>query len=52
MTHPLTMLNPEEELFRASVRKFATEQIAPHVREMDERGEFSRELLAEFFRLG
>ena len=52
MTTPLTVLSQEEELFRSSVRQFAREKIAPHVRTMDERGEFSPDLLAEFFRLG
>jgi butyryl-CoA dehydrogenase/short/branched chain acyl-CoA dehydrogenase len=42
----------EEKLLRDSVREFARQRIAPLVREMDERGEFSRELLAEFFRMG
>jgi butyryl-CoA dehydrogenase/short/branched chain acyl-CoA dehydrogenase len=50
MPFPLQQL--EEEMFRDSVRAFAREKIAPRVREMDERGEFSHELLADFFRLG
>ena len=45
-------LSPEEELLQASVRQFAREQIAPLAREMDEHGEFSRDLLDEFFRMG
>ncbi|MBI3934531.1 MAG: acyl-CoA dehydrogenase [Acidobacteria bacterium] len=49
---PLTTLSVEEELFRSSVRKYAIQNIAPRVREMDERGEFSSQLLQEFFRLG
>ena len=32
---PLTTLTEEELLLQASVRKFARERIAPHVREMD-----------------
>ena len=52
MTHPLTFLSPDEDLFRSSVRQFARERVAPLVREMDEKGEFRPELLQEFFRLG
>jgi butyryl-CoA dehydrogenase/short/branched chain acyl-CoA dehydrogenase len=46
------VLSPDEELFQSSVRQFARERAAPLVREMDERGEFSQELLQEFFRMG
>lgn len=49
---PLTLLSLEEELFRNSVRKFARENVAPLVREMDEQSLFSSELLDQFFRLG
>jgi len=49
---PLTVLQEEERLFRDSVRRFATERLAPHVRSMDEEGRFSRELLDEMFGLG
>lgn len=49
---PLTLLTEEEEMFRQSVRKYAREQLAPHVREMDETGHFRPEILADFFRLG
>jgi alkylation response protein AidB-like acyl-CoA dehydrogenase len=49
---PLTQLSEEERLFRDTVRQFAVERIAPHVREMDEKGEFRREILDEFFQLG
>ena len=48
----LSVWSDDEERFRDSVRQFAREKIAPLVRGMDARGEFSRELLAEFFRLG
>src|SRR5258707_12880506 len=48
----LTQLNEEETMFQPTVRKFAREQIAPHVREMDDAGEFRKELLREFFELG
>src|SRR5580692_7715545 len=49
---PVTQLNEEEQLFRDTVRKFAREQIAPHVREMDESGVFRKELVRQFFELG
>lgn len=48
----LTRLNEEEELFRTTVRRFARERIAPHVREMDEQGVFRKDLIAQFFELG
>jgi alkylation response protein AidB-like acyl-CoA dehydrogenase len=49
---PLTQLTPDDELFRQSVRRFANERIAPLVRQMDEAGEFERELVREFFEMG
>ena len=48
---PLTLLTPEEEMFQSSVRQFARDKIAPLVREMDEKGEFRRELIDDFFRM-
>ena len=39
-------------MFQATVRKFARERIAPHVRAMDEAGVFRKELIREFFDLG
>ena len=49
---PLTILTDEERMFRESVRRFAREQIAPHVREMDESGVFRKDLLKQLFDLG
>jgi short-chain 2-methylacyl-CoA dehydrogenase len=49
---PLTQLSEEERMFQSTVRKFARERIAPHVREMDDAGVFRKELLQEFFELG
>src|SRR5271157_4736235 len=49
---PLTVLNEEELMFQATVRRFAKERIAPHVRAMDESGVFKKELLTEMFELG
>ena len=49
---PLTQLSEDEDLFRATVRRFAVDQIAPHVRAMDEAAEFKPELIEQFFQLG
>jgi short/branched chain acyl-CoA dehydrogenase len=49
---PLTLLSEEEAMFQATVRKFAQERIAPHVRQMDGEGVFRKDLLKEFFALG
>jgi butyryl-CoA dehydrogenase/short/branched chain acyl-CoA dehydrogenase len=49
---PLTVLHEEERLFQASVRQFARERLAPHVRAMDEEGRFRKDLLHEMFQLG
>ncbi len=49
---PLTVLHEEERLFQTSVRKFAKERLAPHVRAMDEEGKFRKDLLQEMFELG
>ncbi|MGA2718483.1 MAG: acyl-CoA dehydrogenase [Candidatus Acidiferrales bacterium] len=48
----LTMLSEEEQMFRDTVRAFAQQTIKPHVRQMDEKGEFRHDLIEEFFRLG
>ena len=49
---PLTQLSEEEKLFQDSVRRFAAERLAPHVRSMDDAGVFRKDLLAELFELG
>ena len=49
---PLTQLSEEERMFQSTVRKFARERIAPHVREMDDAGVFRKDLIKEFFELG
>jgi len=49
---PLTQLSEEESMFQDSVRRFAAERLAPHVRAMDEAGVFRKELLGEMFDLG
>jgi short-chain 2-methylacyl-CoA dehydrogenase len=49
---PLTVLQEEERLFQESVRQFARERLAPHVRAMDEEAQFRKELIQEMFELG
>jgi butyryl-CoA dehydrogenase/short/branched chain acyl-CoA dehydrogenase len=48
----LTVLSEEENLFQATVRRFAREQIGPFVREMDETALFRKDILRQFFELG
>src|SRR5216683_2459957 len=51
--HPsLSQLSEEEKMFQATVRRFAREQIGPHVREMDESGVFRQDLIRQLFELG
>jgi glutaryl-CoA dehydrogenase (non-decarboxylating) len=45
-------LTPENELVRGSVREFAAAEIAPHIREWDERHEVHREVFARMGELG
>jgi butyryl-CoA dehydrogenase/short/branched chain acyl-CoA dehydrogenase len=49
---PLTTLTEDEILFRENIRQFADERIRPHVKEMDEKGIFNKDLIQEFFQLG
>ena len=49
---PLTQLSDEEKMFQSTVRRFAREQIGPHVREMDEAGMFRKDIIRRFFELG
>jgi butyryl-CoA dehydrogenase/short/branched chain acyl-CoA dehydrogenase len=49
---PLTVLTEDERLFQSSVRQFANERLARHVRAMDEEGKFRPDLLKEMFELG
>ncbi|HKD09623.1 MAG TPA: acyl-CoA dehydrogenase [Bryobacteraceae bacterium] len=49
---PLTNLSEEEKLFRDTVRSFARGQIAPVVREMDEKSALDKRLLYELFEAG
>ena len=45
-------LSDDQELLRRSVREFAEQEIAPHVREWDEAQHFPRELLPRLAELG
>ena len=49
---PLTSLTEDEQLFQATVRRFAREQIRPWVREMDEAGVFRKDIIRQFFEMG
>jgi alkylation response protein AidB-like acyl-CoA dehydrogenase len=48
----LTVLSEDEELFRQTVKEFAEQEVAPHVKAMDEAGKFRPDLIARFFELG
>ncbi len=52
MSEALSVLSEEEQMFQTSVRQFAHERLAPHVRAMDEAGVFRKDLLKELFDLG
>jgi len=49
---PLTALSEEERLFQSTVRKFARDEIRPHVREMDDACVFRKDIIAQFFEMG
>src|SRR5438045_4579158 len=49
---PLTTLTEDEILFRDNIRQFADEKIRPHVKEIDEKGVFEKDLIHDFFQLG
>ena len=46
------LLNEEQQQLRKSVREFAEREIAPHVMEWDEAGEFPMATVKELGRLG
>lgn len=52
MTAPLSRLDEDERLFFDSVLEFARDRIGPHVRAMDEAGEFRKDLIHDMFELG
>ncbi len=49
---PITRLTEDERMFCEAIKDFAEEQIKPHVQEMDQKGQFKKELLDQFFELG
>lgn len=49
---PLTQLSEDERMFRATVRRFAAEQIAPLVRGMDEAQQMDAGVIRQLFELG
>jgi butyryl-CoA dehydrogenase/short/branched chain acyl-CoA dehydrogenase len=48
----LTQLGEDEQMFRDTVRRFAVEQIAPLVRDMDESQQMDPALIKKLFQLG
>jgi alkylation response protein AidB-like acyl-CoA dehydrogenase len=48
----LTQLGEDEQLFRETVRRFATEQISPLVRSMDEEQQMDAGIIQKLFALG
>jgi alkylation response protein AidB-like acyl-CoA dehydrogenase len=49
---PLTQLSEDENLFYSTVRQFAEETIAPHVRTMDEEQKIAPAVVSKIFELG
>src|SRR3989441_3017367 len=49
---PLTVLTEDEKLFQSTVRRFARERVRPYVREMDEAGQFRKDIIQQFFEMG
>ena len=49
---PLTAFTEDEKFFQATLRKFARDEIRPHVREMDEAAHFRPEIIRQFFEMG
>src|SRR5215471_885970 len=49
---PLTQLTADERLFRDTVRRFAADEIAPLVRQMDETQQMESGIIRQLFELG
>ncbi len=49
---PLTTLNEDERMFRASVREFAEGELRPRVESMEEHAKLDQELIKQCFELG
>src|SRR5947207_8978095 len=52
MSHPLTLLSDDEQLFRDSCRSFAEGRIRPLVHKMDEEAKLEQSVIPELFNLG
>jgi alkylation response protein AidB-like acyl-CoA dehydrogenase len=52
LASPLSRLSEDEQMFRDTVRQFASEAIGPSVRKMDEEQHFRPDLLSQLFNLG
>ncbi len=50
--HALSQLSEEEQMLRETVLAFAEKHVAPHVREMDEKGAMRPEIIRGLFELG
>lgn len=48
----LTQLSEEEQLFFATIKKFAEDEIGPHVRSMDEEAHYADGLVGKLFEMG
>jgi alkylation response protein AidB-like acyl-CoA dehydrogenase len=51
-TGPLTVLAEEEEIFRATIREFAEQEIGPRVESMDRAGQYEPDIVPKLFDLG
>ena len=49
---PLTILSDEEKMVKDMIAKFAEEEISPYVKEMDQKSEYRKEIIKQFFELG
>ncbi len=49
---PITHLTEDESMFKEMVSEFAEEQVKPYVMEMDEKAQFRKDILQQFFELG
>ena len=52
MSHALTSLSDEEQLFRDAVRSFAEDDVRPRVQQMEKAGKVDPALIAKYFEMG
>ncbi len=52
MSTPITILDEDEQFFFDTVLRFAQQEVGPHVRAMDDAGQFRSDLIDRFFELG